>query len=82
MITDTAQSRGAWTERSDRDAACREEFLTLLARLRLERALAIALVETTTGQPFEMCTAGQLVPFLQQLLELLRSSCSPVEADL
>lgn len=80
MITDTAQSCCAWTEGTDRDAAYREELLTLLARLRLEPALAIALVESTTGQPFARCSTAELVPFLQQLLELLRSHCGPVEA--
>jgi len=81
MITDTAQSCGAWTERTDPDAAYREEFLRLLARLRLEPGLAIELVQTTTGQPFEVCSAVELVPFLQQVLELLRSHRGPVEAD-
>jgi len=80
MITDTAQSCGAWTER-DRDAAYRDEFVKLLAGVHLEPALAIALVETATGQAFEMCSAAELVPFLQQFLELLRSHCGPSEAD-
>ena len=79
MMTDTAQL-SARMDRTDLDAVYREEFLRLLARVRLEPALAIALVETTTGQPFDMCSAVELVPFLQEFLELLRSHCGPVEA--
>ncbi len=81
MINDTAQSCGAWTERNDPDAAYRQELLRTLARLQLEPAIAVAFVETTTGLPFERCSAAELVPFLQQVLELLRSHGTSLDPD-
>ena len=80
MISEIARSRGVWTPDIDPDAAYREDFLRLLARLELEPALAIALAETITGRPFETCTPMQLVPLLKELLELLHSHQSPVDA--
>ena len=56
-----------WTPDIDPEAAYREDFLRLLARLELEPALAIALAETVTGRPFETCTPMQLVPLLKEL---------------
>jgi len=80
MISECTQSSGAWTRDNDPDAAWREDFLRLLARLDLEPAKAIALVEAGTGQPFETCSPSQLVPLLRELLDLVRSHASPVDA--
>ena len=74
-------SSGAWTRNTDPEAAYRKDVLSLLARLDLEPAEAIALVEAGTGRRFETCTPMQLVPLLQELLELLRSPRSPVGAS-
>jgi len=80
VIYGSAQSCAAWAEGTDPDAAFREEFLGLLARLELEPALAIALAEAVTGREFETCIPTELVPVLQQLLDLLRSHRSPIDA--
>jgi hypothetical protein len=80
MISERTQSSGAWTRNTDPDAAWREDFLRLLARLDLEPAKAIALVEAGTGQPFETCSPSQLVPLLRELLDLVRSHASLVDA--
>jgi hypothetical protein len=78
MISEgTQQSSGAWTRNSDPDAAYREEFLKLLACLELEPTQAMALAEIRIGRPFETCSPAQLVPVLQQILELLRSHRGP-----
>ncbi len=82
MIADTALSCGARAEGTDPDAAYRQELLRTLGRLQLEPALAVAFVETTTGQPFELCSAAELVPFLQQVLQLLRSHGTSLETNL
>ncbi len=80
MISDRSQRCDTWVETSDPEAAYREEFLKLLARLELGPAQAIALAEAVTGKPFESCSPMQLVPLLQQLLELLHSDRNPVDA--
>jgi hypothetical protein len=80
MISDRPQRCDIWMETSDPEAAYREDFLKLLARLALEPDQAIALIEAVTGKPFESCSPTQLVPLLQQLLELLHSDRNPVDA--
>ncbi len=80
MISDSPLTSGGRTERTDPDAAYREDFLKLLARLELEPAQVIALVEAGTGRRFETCSPAQLVPVLQHMMELLRSHGSPVDA--
>ncbi len=79
MISESTEPRRAWTGSTDPGAAYREEFLKLLARLKLEPTQAIALVEAVTGQPFETCSPTQLVPLLQELLELLQSHQAPAD---
>jgi hypothetical protein len=82
MITESVQSSNCWTRNTQRDAdAYREDFLRLLARLQMERAQAIGLVEAATGRPFESCSPMDLVPVLRQLLDVLHSQRTPVEAD-
>ena len=81
MISESPSSGVAGTlARSATEAAYREEFLKLLARLDLEPAEAIALVEAGTGRRVEMCSPEQLVPVLQELLEVVRSYHRPVDA--
>ena len=80
MISESPSSDVAGTQvRSATEAAYREEFLKLLARLDLEPAEAIALVEAGTGRRFEMCSPEQLVPVLQELLEVVRSYHRPLD---
>jgi hypothetical protein len=76
----SARSDRKYTESTNPDAAYREDFLRLLARLELEPGQAVALVEAATGRPFDTCSPMQLVPLLQQLPELMRSRCRPVDA--
>jgi hypothetical protein len=81
MISEIAkESSGVWRRKTDPEAAYRDDLLALLARLNIEPAQAIALVEAGTGRPFEACTPMHLVPPLQELLELVRSLHSPVDA--
>ena len=80
MITDSPYTSGARPETTDPEAVYRADFRSLLGRLDLEPARTIAFVEAATGSPFETCTPRQLVPLLQKLLELLRSSQTPVDA--
>jgi hypothetical protein len=80
MISEITQSCSTRTESTNPDAAYREDFLKLLVRLEMEPARAIALLEAGTGRPFEACSPMQLVPLLQELLELLRAHRSPVDA--
>jgi hypothetical protein len=72
------ESRGAWVESTDPDAAFRAQFLKLLDCLQVEPACAIALAEASAGRPFESCTPVHLVPVLDDMLRLLYSQCSPV----
>lgn len=81
MISEGQLFRGGRPLRPiDAEAAYREEFLKLLAHLDLESAEAIALVEAGTGRRFEMCSPEQLVPVLQELLQVVRSYHPPVDA--
>jgi hypothetical protein len=81
MITESPSSRDAQTvPPSDREATYREEFLKLLARLDMQPAEAIALVEAATGRLFQTCSPTQLVPVLQELLEVVRSYLRPIDA--
>jgi hypothetical protein len=81
MISEIPSSLGTRTlTRTASEAAYRDDVLKLLARLDLEPAEVIALVEAGTGRPFEMCSPVQLVPLLQELLEIVRSYDRPVGA--
>jgi hypothetical protein len=80
LISERPQSNRPWRQDSDPDAAYREDFVRLLARLGLQPDLAIALVEAGTGHPFATCSPAQLVPLLEELLELLRAHRSPMDA--
>jgi hypothetical protein len=77
----TQRSSGPWTRTAQLDAAAyRKDFLQLLTSLDLKPGQAIALVEAGTGRPFDTCSPMDLVPLLQQLLEVLHSQRTPVEA--
>jgi len=72
---------GSWTRTAQLDAAAyRQDFLRLMTSLDLKPGRAIALVEACTGRPFDTCSPMDLVPLLQQLLEVLHSQRTPVEA--
>jgi hypothetical protein len=80
MISASPSSSDTRTDRTDAGASYREDVLRLLSRLGLEPTEAIALLEVNTGRRFETCPPARLVPLLQELLELLHSHRSPVEA--
>ncbi len=80
MIAATPSTSETLTDGTDAEAAYRQDVLRLLARLGLEPTEAVALLEANTGRRFETCSPAQLVPLLQELLELLHSHRSPVEA--
>lgn len=82
MISEIAQSCSTRTESTDPDAASREEFLQVLARLDLDPAQAIPFVEDATGRPFETCSATQLLALLRLLLEILRAQLIRVDASM
>jgi hypothetical protein len=66
----------------DPEAAYREDLLRLLARLGLDAVEAVALVEANTGRPFETCSPADLLPLLQELLALVHSRTTPLNAML
>jgi hypothetical protein len=80
MIAASPSSSETRADGADAQAAYRRDVLRLLSRLGLEPAQAIALLEANTGRQFETCSPSQLVPLLQELLALLESHRSPVEA--
>ncbi len=80
MIAASPSSSETRTDGTDAEAAYRKDVLRLLSRLGLEPAQAIALLEADTGRPFEACSPAQLVPVLQELLELLRRYPRPMDA--
>ena len=77
----TQRPSGPWTRTAQLDAAAyRQDFLRLLTSLDLKPDQGIALVEAGTGRPFDTCSPMDLVPLLQQLLDVLHSQRTPVEA--
>ena len=79
MLSETPLSTTSRMHSTRPDPAYREEFLRVLARLQVDRSLAIALTEAATGRPFETCSPTHLVPLLQHLMELLHTPRTPVE---
>ena len=63
--------RASWLTRAA-DAAMREDFLRLLARVGIGRDRAAALVEATSGRPFETCRPSDLLAVLDELQAALQ----------
>ena len=80
MISQSPSPSDTRIDKTDAGVAYRQDVLRLLARLGLEPTEAVALLEANTGRRFETCSPAQLVPLLQELMELLHSHRSPVEA--
>ena len=54
----------------DAHRAFRAEVLELVGRIGLAPGEAVALVEASSGHPFDACTPAELVPLLSDLLTL------------
>ena len=54
----------------DANTAFRAEVLELVGRIGLAPGEAVALVEASSGHPFDACTPAELVPLLSDLLTL------------
>jgi len=54
----------------DAHTAFRAEVLELIGRICLAPDEAVALVEASSGHPFDACTPAELVPLLSDLLTL------------
>ena len=80
MISQSPSPSDTRIDKTDAGVAYRQDVLRLLSRLGLEPAQAIALLEADTGRPFEACSPAQLVPVLQELLDLLRRYARPMDA--
>ncbi len=80
MISASPLSSDTRTDTTDAGVAYRQDVLRLLSRLGLEPTEAVALLEANTGRRFETCSPAQLVPLLQELLELLRRYPRPMDA--
>jgi len=79
MTSDSQHSAGTSSEMPDPDAAYRDDLVHVLGQLGLEPARAVALVEATTGRPFETCSPTHLLPLLQELPTLVRGCTTPLE---
>ena len=54
----------------DANTAFRADVLELVGRIGLAPGEAVALVEASSGHPFDTCTPAELVPVLSNLLAL------------
>ncbi|MGI9149245.1 MAG: hypothetical protein ACR2IK_22310 [Chloroflexota bacterium] len=81
MSTSTLKARAADELDSVADAIFREEFLGAVSHVGLGQDQAVALVEASTGRPYAVCGAADLLPILGDLLALVRRTSSTVNAE-